>query len=479
MPVLGSNEIGIKVVTSADKKGLDEAEKRIGGFSQKTVAMSQKFAIGLGAMGAAAAAFGVKSLKAFQQQEDAEARLVAGLKNIGEASSDNIKALTDQASALQKVTRFADENIVSGQAMLTTFRLNTGTIKTLIPSMLDMAEGFRKTTGETMDLSQVAVMFGKVMGGAEEGIDGMATSLRKMGVIMTEEQKAVFKYGTEAERAATLTKIMDMNFGGFAEAGGRTFSGRMAQMNNQIGDVQEKIGEAIALALLPLVTAIAEKVLPAFEKMVFWLGQNKEVLIGVAVAVGAMLVPALVALIPVVIKAAAAFAAFAAIPLLIGAIAAGALLLIKNWDKVKQSLTDMVEAVQLSWQLFIDWLKRIGNTIKEAITKPFREAFDWIGEATEKVKKWLSRINPFYRESPSLVDQVREGVAAIRREYATLGPLALPSFGPAAAPALAPAGERTGALRGATVIVERMEVKRDTDIYAFARELGYRIASGA
>lgn len=305
MPVL--NDVKVKITTDADSKGIDEAEKRIGAFSEKTVRGSQMIALGLGAVAVAAGALAVSFIKDFSAQEDAVARLTAGLKNNTDTAQElttGLRVLGDQASQLQKVTRFSDEMITSGQAMLTTFMLETKTIKTLTPSMLDMAEAFRKTTGETMDMSQVAVMFGKVMGGADEGIDGMASGLKKMGVIMTEEQKAVFKFGTEAERASTLTQIMGQNFGGFAEAGGKTFSGRMDIMNNQIGEIKEKIGGMVATILGPLVSAISAGIVPAFERfqvvgkqVMDFLNQNQGLIPIIAGTIIALLIPAIYGLI--------------------------------------------------------------------------------------------------------------------------------------------------------------------------------------
>ncbi len=52
-----------------------------------------------------------------------------------------------------------------------------------------------------------------------------------------------------------------------------------------------------------------------------------------------------------------------------------------------------------------------------AITQPFRAAFDWVKGAVGDVVKRLKDLNPFQRHSPSLVDLVRSGTAAVKDAY--------------------------------------------------------------
>lgn len=267
----------IKAVITAE----DRASGTIGGFGDKIHHAGRIAAAALAGVGAAAIAGGVLSIKAFAQQEDAMGRLQAGINNVRSAQDKSIASLTQQASALQRVTRFADEQIISGQAMLTTFQLNQKTIEKLTPSMLNMAEAMRRSTGETIELEQIGLLMGKVMGNAEGGVDGLATALRRMGVIMTDTQKDIFSTGTEAQRAATLVEIMDQNFAGFAEAGGKTFSGRLEIMKNQFGEMKEAIGGILATALTPFIEKlgafaeqqgplVAEKLTEIINKFVEW-----------------------------------------------------------------------------------------------------------------------------------------------------------------------------------------------------------------
>jgi hypothetical protein len=78
------------------------------------------------------------------------------------------------------------------------------------------------------------------------------------------------------------------------------------------------------------------------------------------------------------------------------------------------------ENVNFIVRLFVDFPGAISDALKglfEAMTKPFKEAFDWISGAADKVWEKLQRINPFHRESPSLVDNVTSGTAEIASQY--------------------------------------------------------------
>lgn len=390
MPEL-SSKVLIDIITDADEKGIETGKKAISDFAKQAVDSAQRVAVGFGIMSAGAIAFGASALKDYQAQEDALSRLQTGINNVTSAKSKDISALVEYADALQKTTRFADEQIESGMAMLTTFQLNQDTIKSLTPGMLDMAEAFRKSTGETLDLEQVSILFGKTMGGASEGIDGMASTLKRMGVIMTEEQKAVFKFGTEGERAATIASIMDLNFKGFAEGGAKTSAGKMAIMNNQIGEVKEALGKMIADGLAPVVDYIATNVLPTFENMIAWLKEHETVARALAIVLGTVVVAGLTAMAITAASAAIGFVAsigtmiISLAGLTASAIATGISLAIAFWPVtlVIAAIIAIVGLLYLAWQSNFMGIQQIVADLQAWFTGTFvpalQTAFAWIG----------------------------------------------------------------------------------------------------
>ena len=192
---------------------------------------------------------------AAQKQEKAVAKLVQQLKNHNEATSKNIKALTGQAKALQKVTGFGDEAIIAGQAMLASFNLTTKQIKELTPHMLNLAIMTENTTGHQADLAAVAKMVGVALG-------GQAGRLVQMGIAITEAQREMLKLADANEKINILMQIFEENAGGLAEATGRTLAGSLSKAKNAMGDLAEELG----FLLKPTITEASKKIVAQMNK---------------------------------------------------------------------------------------------------------------------------------------------------------------------------------------------------------------------
>jgi len=202
-------------------------------------------------LGRAAVDFIKSSIEAFGQQEQAVARLTAALKNQNQYTEDNIQALKDQAKALQQVTTFGDEQIISAQAMLGSFALTTEQIKEMTPRMLDLATMTAKTTGGQMDLEQAAKFVGMALG-------GQAGRLTQAGIRLDDYQKKAFQAADENERFNMLLEIFDQNAKGMAESVGKTATGSMIRFGNVISDIKEDLGEE----LIPI---IVDDLIPALQ----------------------------------------------------------------------------------------------------------------------------------------------------------------------------------------------------------------------
>lgn len=58
--------------------------------------------------------------------------------------------------------------------------------------------------------------------------------------------------------------------------------------------------------------------------------------------------------------------------------------------------------------------------VGEAIMSPFRKALDWIGEKMSWAKEQLDKLNPFHRNSPSLIDWITKGTDVIVDQFGTM-----------------------------------------------------------
>ncbi|MBL8008872.1 MAG: hypothetical protein JNJ56_15225, partial [Ignavibacteria bacterium] len=186
----------------------------------------------------------------YNKSEIALAKLSNGLKNVGEGA-ESLNKLSKQASDLQLITPFADEDIANAQAMLTTFQKNSDEISILTPRILDLAAAYQTSGQSGMDLQQVAVLLGKVN---EETIGG----LRRVGVAFSKEQEEKLKSLKGTEQAIYLAGILDSNFKGMAETVGNTAAGQLKIFDNKLSDVRESLGKILSDALIPLIKPLGD-----------------------------------------------------------------------------------------------------------------------------------------------------------------------------------------------------------------------------
>lgn len=172
---------------------------------------------------------------AANKQERAETKLATSLRNLTGASQEQIDALTKQASALQQITGYGDEATISAQAMLATFKLTAEQIGQLTPGLLDMAESARKAGKAEVDLESISIALGKAF---TSGIG----SLSRYGIAMSGAQKEAFKMADQQEKVSVLAAILKDNFGGLAEAVGKTYEGAVRKADAAQGDFLETLG---------------------------------------------------------------------------------------------------------------------------------------------------------------------------------------------------------------------------------------------
>lgn len=253
--MLGNNEADIKAVITAR----DEASTVLSKFGDNVDSLGNKVAAGFATAakvtavaGAAALAFGVTSVKAYNESEQAIAQTNAVLRSTGGIAGVTSDQVTKLATSLQKSTKFSDEQVRSAENLLLTF---TSIGKDIFPqataTVLDMATAL----GE--DTKSASIQLGKAL---QDPILGI-TALRRVGVNFSDAQKKVIEdlvnTGHKAEAQKLILKELNTEFGGSAKAAGDTFAGALAKLGNQFNDLQETVGKTIVQALTPLVAGFA------------------------------------------------------------------------------------------------------------------------------------------------------------------------------------------------------------------------------
>lgn len=219
-----------------DTTGLDTAERRTTRFSS-TVGSALKFA-GAAAIGGALVKFGKDSLKAYTDAEAGVARFNAVAANTPELNGATAASFAELNTALAKKTKFDDDAILSGQAVLANFGLTEEQLRKLTPLLLDYAE----RTGK--DLPTAAQDLGKAT-------LGQGRALAAVGVKFQDT-------GTKAGNLASITDILSSKIGGLAEAAGTTTAGKMAILSNQFGELKEDVGAALVPALISATSGLLD-----------------------------------------------------------------------------------------------------------------------------------------------------------------------------------------------------------------------------
>ena len=157
-----------------------------------------------------------------------------------------------QASALQQVTAFGDETIISAQALLASFVKDEEQLKKATEATLDLG------IAKGMDLASAADLVGKTLGSS-------TNSLSRYGI---EVKGAVGSTG----RLNTLVNSIANAFGGQAKAQADTLTGSIEQMKNAIGDTSEAIGNLFA----PAIISIAQRIKSAAEAFTGFFSRMRE-----------------------------------------------------------------------------------------------------------------------------------------------------------------------------------------------------------
>lgn len=177
----------------------------------------------------AAMNFMQSSIQAYREQEVA-------IKKLNTAYNGSTFGLERYAAELQKVTTFADEVTLDAMARISVFVKEESQIKALTKAAMDFA------TVKDIDLASAADLITKTF---------------------ASETNALSRYGLVVEGAAGSTERFSSviqaltKYQGQAEAQGKTLSGQIDIMNNQLNDQQEDIGAGLLPVWLELNKAFA------------------------------------------------------------------------------------------------------------------------------------------------------------------------------------------------------------------------------
>jgi hypothetical protein len=182
--------------------------------------------------GVAVAAFAVQSLKAFMHSEEVMGQFQVTLSHMPQLAGETTQAFEDQAHALQNLTGYQDEEIISADTILARFKLTGEQIREVIPTVLD----FARASGR--DVPAAAEAIGKAL-------LGNTRALKDVGIEFT-------RTGDTAKDFNSILDLMQSKVAGSAEEFGTTLAGKMEIANAKLDDFKESVGAFIGSELLLL-----------------------------------------------------------------------------------------------------------------------------------------------------------------------------------------------------------------------------------
>jgi hypothetical protein len=221
--------------TAAVKKTAGEANLAEQAFNKLGAAIVAAFSVN------AIINFGKASIKSFQEAELSAKKLQVAVGVSGGLQKD-FDNLIKQSKELQKIGIFSDEAIQGVQTAALQFGLTAREVEKLVPIVAD----FASATGQDLTSAMDAVL---------RGIEGQERGLKKHSVTLIEG-------ATRVENLDRISQQLSKTFDGQAKIVGETSAGAFAKLNNQMDEMQERIGERLAPRLGKLkfiLTGIAEE----------------------------------------------------------------------------------------------------------------------------------------------------------------------------------------------------------------------------
>lgn len=203
-----------------------------------------------------------ESIELFDIQATADEQLRVGLESTGNVVGRTVEQLKQQATDLQGITLFGDEQTQGAQSILLTFtNIREEIFDRTVPAVQNLA------TRLGTDLNSAALQVGKALNDPVAGLSALSRS----GIQFSEDQEELIKSFVAAGDAAAAQNIilqeLEVQFGGAAEAAARAGAGGITQLENKISDVKEEIGrelipiqEAATRTQLAFIEAIADTV---------------------------------------------------------------------------------------------------------------------------------------------------------------------------------------------------------------------------
>jgi hypothetical protein len=240
---------------------VEENSNKIGEFSKK---VSKAFLVA----GAAAAAYAGKLLydgvKAAIEDEKANSRLAATLRNVAGATQQTIDEVLAYSRATELATGVTEDELRPSLNRLTIATKNTNEAMRLQQIALDVAAG----SGKSLDAVTTALA---------KAYEGNTTSLGRLGIGLSNAEIKTMSFDQ-------ITQELSKTFSGQADVAANTFEGRIDRLRLTFEDVRDTLAERLLPFLDQFLTFLLEEGVPALDAFIAGLSGENSVTSGITEA---------------------------------------------------------------------------------------------------------------------------------------------------------------------------------------------------
>jgi len=430
--------IQIPIVSEFNNAGLKKAQRefqKLEKTSQKVgFALKKAFVPATAALGGLAVA-GAKMVAAGEQAATANARIEQIATSMGLFGNETqvvTNRLVDLANEQARLTGVNQNTIKESQALLLTF-------KDIASSADEVGGAFDRATQLTLDMASAG--FGSVTDNAKQlgkalndPIAGL-TALRRSGIQFTKAQqdqiRTLVESGNVLEAQTMILEEIENQVGGTAAA--------TANSTDKMKVAFSQASESIGMALLPAVEAL----LPIVIKFADWASQNTEIVIALAAAIGGLSAAIVVANFAMKAWAAAQAIATAAqwafnaaltanpigiVVVAVAALVAGLVLLYRRFETVRNIVKALLAPLKAAAD-GLGWLAKklgiVGDEIQENFTPSVDEARKQAGDMYASVREASTGLEDLEDTSDSAAvaqDELARSVNAVYEEVKKVNP---------------------------------------------------------
>lgn len=256
----GSRTLKLSILADVDnlKKGLDSGTKDIATFGDKVSDFGKKAGLAFAAAGAAAVAYAGKlaidGVKSAIEDAAAQEKLALTLKNVTNATDNQIKATEDYITQTSLAFGITDNDLRPSLERLARATGDVEKAQKLQTVAIDVAAG----SGKSLEA---------VTNAMAKAAEGNTAALGKLGIGLTSAQLKTMSMDQ-------ITAKLADTFENQASVKADTFQGKLARLQVAFDEGKETVGSYILTAITPMVETIVNRVIPAIADFTDNLGEK-------------------------------------------------------------------------------------------------------------------------------------------------------------------------------------------------------------